>query len=156
MRAAVARFSETAGLSVVAASSVYETAPVGDEDQPAFLNAVVEVCCGLEPATLMQRLLEIERDGGRVRDEGRRWGPRSIDIDVLVWGARRVDDTGIRVPHPRLHERWFVLAPLAEIAPDLEVPGTGGTASALLASLRLAGDEGRLVQPASALGWASL
>ena len=111
-------------------SSILETEPWGRTDQPRFLNAVAELETGLDPAALLDRLLEVERDLGRVRLE--RWGPRTIDLDLLLHGDRRVQMGGLTVPHPRLHERRFVLEGLAELCPDRVVPGLGRTVRELL------------------------
>ena len=112
------------GVEVVALSSVRETDPVGVEDQPRFLNAAALLETTLEPRELLDVLLRIERELGRVRD-GTRWGPRVIDLDLLAYGSEVVDEPGLRVPHPRLHERRFALEPLVELDPDLELPGRG-------------------------------
>jgi 2-amino-4-hydroxy-6-hydroxymethyldihydropteridine diphosphokinase len=111
-------------------SSILETEPWGRTDQPRFLNAVAELETGLDPAALLDRLLEVERELGRVRLE--RWGPRTIDLDLLLHGDRRVRTGALTVPHPRLHERRFVLEGLAELCPDRVVPGLGRTVRELL------------------------
>lgn len=108
------------GLRLRRASSVYETEPVGITDQPKFLNMVVEIEADAHPEQLMVDLLAIERAMGRVRDV--RWGPRLIDLDLLVWDGPPVVGDAVELPHPRLMERSFVLIPLAEIAPDLLLP----------------------------------
>ena len=115
-------------------STIRETEPWGYEDQPRFLNAVVELETDLPPRELLDRLLEVERELGRTRD-GPRFGPRRIDLDLLVYGDLPLDEPGLTVPHPRLHERLFVLEPLAEFAPSLDVPGKG-LVSVLLAGLQ--------------------
>jgi 2-amino-4-hydroxy-6-hydroxymethyldihydropteridine diphosphokinase len=115
-------------------SSIRETEPWGYADQPRFLNAAAEVETGLEPRPFLERLLAVERELGRVR-AGPRYGPRAIDLDLLLHGSRVVDEPGLTVPHPRLRERLFVLEPLAELDPALEIPGNG-TVSALLAGLQ--------------------
>ncbi|MEW6332239.1 MAG: 2-amino-4-hydroxy-6-hydroxymethyldihydropteridine diphosphokinase, partial [Pseudomonadota bacterium] len=104
--------------------SFYRTAPVGRLEQPDFINAVCRVRTGQAPATLMRKLLEIERAHGRVR-EGDPGGPRTLDLDLLLYGDRAIHTAELTVPHPRLHERAFVLYPLQEIAPDLVIPGRG-------------------------------
>lgn len=104
-------------------SSLYETAPVGVTDQPEFLNAVAAVETTLAPRPFLDVLLHLENSLGRVRTV--RWGPRVIDLDLLLYGAQTVSLPGLDVPHPRLRERAFVLAPLAEVAPDLALPGDG-------------------------------
>jgi 2-amino-4-hydroxy-6-hydroxymethyldihydropteridine diphosphokinase len=112
------------GVEVVALSSVRETDPVGVEEQPRFLNAAALLDTTLCPRELLDVLLRIERELGRVRD-GTRWGPRAIDLDLLAYGSEVVDEPGLRVPHPRLHERRFALEPVAELDPNLELPGRG-------------------------------
>lgn len=106
---------------VIAVSSLYRTPPWGKLDQPDFLNAAAEISTALTPRALLDLCLEAERKLKRVREE--RWGPRLIDIDILVFGDRIIHETGLEVPHPRMLERAFVLAPLAEIAPELAVGG---------------------------------
>jgi 2-amino-4-hydroxy-6-hydroxymethyldihydropteridine diphosphokinase len=106
------------------ASRLFRTAPWGKADQPAFVNAAAAVSTALPPRELLDALLAIERAHGRVRD-GERWGPRVIDLDILVYGDARIDEPGLHVPHPHLGERAFVLLPLADLAPYLEIPGLG-------------------------------
>jgi len=108
---------------VVAVSELRETAPVGVVDQPAFLNGAVALETELSPRELLETLLEVERSLGRER--GERWGPRTIDLDLLLYGGETLDEPGLTVPHPRLHERRFALEPLAELDPGLVVPGRG-------------------------------
>jgi 2-amino-4-hydroxy-6-hydroxymethyldihydropteridine diphosphokinase len=122
-------------IDVVAVSTLRETEPVGYLDQPRFLNGVAALETGLGPRAVLERLLAVERELGRSRD-GPRWGPRTIDLDLLVHGSHVVDEPGLHVPHPRLAERRFALEPLAELAPDLVVPGVGPVET-LLASLEL-------------------
>jgi 2-amino-4-hydroxy-6-hydroxymethyldihydropteridine diphosphokinase len=122
------------GLEVVAVSSLRETEPVGYEDQPRFLNGAAALDTALAPRELLDRLLAIERRLGRVRGEGPRYGPRTIDLDLLLYGDELVEEPGLVIPHPRLHERRFVLEPLAELDPRLEIPGRGPV-QALLAGL---------------------
>ena len=113
----------TPGLVLRAASSLYETAPVGPGVQRSYLNAVVSLACRLSARALLERLLEIERAHGRRRDVERvRWGPRSLDLDLLLFGEACIDEPGLVVPHPRMHERAFVLEPLCEIADTLLHP----------------------------------
>jgi 2-amino-4-hydroxy-6-hydroxymethyldihydropteridine diphosphokinase len=116
-------------------STIRETEPWGYADQPRFLNAVAELETELGPRALLDRLLELEGELGRTRGEGPRYGPRTIDLDLLLHGDETVHEPGLTVPHPRLHEREFVLEPLAELAPGLVVPGRGRVA-ALLAGLQ--------------------
>ena len=114
-------------------SSVVETDPVGREDQPRFLNAVAELATGLPPEELLGRLLEVERELGRIRAE--RWGPRTIDLDLLLYGDEQRNTPSLRLPHPELHRRRFVLEGLAELCPDRSVPGLDLTVRQLLAAL---------------------
>ena len=111
-------------LEVEAVSSIRETDPVGVVDQPRFLNAAIRLATDLAPYPLLQRLLAVEQQLGRVRT-GERYGPRTIDLDLLLYGDELVDEPGLRVPHPRLAERRFVLEPLVELDPGLVVPGLG-------------------------------
>ena len=119
----------TPDVRVVRSSRVYETEPVGPA-QPEYLNAVLEVSTDLSPHELLRACLAVEDDMGRVRAE--RWGPRPIDVDVLTYGAETIDDPDLVVPHPSMHERGFVLVPLAELDADPPLPG-----GRHLASLRL-------------------
>ncbi len=122
------------GIEVVAVSTLRETEPVGYLDQPSFLNGAAQLETALPPRELLERLLEIESRLGRVRGEGPRFGPRTIDLDLLLYGDETIDEPGLTVPHPRLWERRFVLEPLAELAPGLDIPGLGPV-QALLAEL---------------------
>jgi 2-amino-4-hydroxy-6-hydroxymethyldihydropteridine diphosphokinase len=127
IRAAVAELPD-----VVAVSPLRETDPVGVTDQPQFLNGVAALETELSPRELLDVLLAVERRLGRERRE--RWGPRTIDLDLLLYGDEVIDEDGLKIPHPRLHERRFVLEPLADLAPQLVVPGLGGVED-LLAEL---------------------
>jgi 2-amino-4-hydroxy-6-hydroxymethyldihydropteridine diphosphokinase len=127
IRAAVAQLP-----GVVAVSPLRETDPVGVTDQPQFLNGVAALETELPPRELLDVLLAVERGLGRERRE--RWGPRTIDLDLLLYGDEVIDEDGLTVPHPRLRERRFVLEPLADLAPKLVVPGLGGVEE-LLAEL---------------------
>lgn len=108
-------------LEVVRVSSFRETEPVGYADQPPFLNGAVELETELEARELLERLLEVERALGRERS-GPRFGPRTIDLDLLLYGDRTIEEPGLTVPHPRLAERRFALEPLAELDPGLTLP----------------------------------
>lgn len=112
---------ERPGVRVLRSSRVYETDPVGGPPQPDYLNAVVEIETSLEPRDLLTACLDVERELGRVRAE--RWGPRTIDVDLLIFDERTIDEPDLVVPHPRMLERAFVLVPLAEIDADPMLPG---------------------------------
>ena len=114
---AVHLLETTEGIAVLALSSTRETEPVGMTEQPMFLNAVVKIACELTPEDLLTRCQQIEDQLGRVRTV--RWGPRTIDIDILLIEGVTVETERLTVPHPRMYEREFVLVPLAEIAPEL-------------------------------------
>jgi 2-amino-4-hydroxy-6-hydroxymethyldihydropteridine diphosphokinase len=131
LRRAVELLGDADGVEVLAVSELHETEPVGVVDQPMFLNGAVSVETTLSPRVLLDLLLEIERSLGRVREV--RWGPRVVDLDLLVYGDEVVDEPGLHVPHARLHERRFALEPLAELDPELEIPGIGPVSSALSA-----------------------
>jgi 2-amino-4-hydroxy-6-hydroxymethyldihydropteridine diphosphokinase len=122
-------------LGVGRLSTLRETEPWGVTGQPLYLNAVGELETDESPRDLLARLLEVERAQGRERRE--RWGPRTLDLDLLLYGDVELDEPGLTVPHPWLHERAFVLEPLAELAPDLNVPGKGRVRD-LLAKLQSA------------------
>ena len=122
-REATIRAALAALPDVVAVSELRETAPVGVVDQPPFLNGAAALETELSPRELLDVLLEVERRLGRERRE--RWGPRTIDLDLLLHGDDVVDEPGLTVPHPRLHERRFALEPLLDLDPDLVVPGRG-------------------------------
>lgn len=117
---------ELAGLPqtrLVRRSSLYRSAPVGYQDQPDFVNAVAQIETGLNPRDLLEALLAIELRRGRVRDFPN--APRTLDLDIVLYGSLTLHEPGLTIPHPRMHERAFVLLPLAEIAPDTVVPGHG-------------------------------
>lgn len=120
LREATRLLGERPGVRVLRSSRVYETEPVGPP-QPAYLNAVLEVRCDREPHDLLEACRAVEDELRRVRTE--RWGPRTIDVDVLTFGDRVVDEPDLAIPHPRMHERGFVLVPLAELDPDPMLPG---------------------------------
>ncbi len=132
----IRRALELLGDEVVAVSSLRETDPVGYVDQPRFLNGAARLETERTARELLDRLLAIERELGRTR-EGARYGPRTIDLDLLLYGDAVIDELGLTLPHPHLHERAFVLEPLAELDPALIVPGRGRLA-ALLARLQSA------------------
>ncbi len=126
---------------LVAVSSVYDTAPVGTTDQPRFLNAVAELSTDIEPLELLRRLLVIEGECDRVRRGV--WGPRTLDLDLLLYDDVEIETEELTLPHPRARERAFVLVPLAELAPDLRFPGGTETAAERAAAL---GDPGGSVR----------
>ena len=129
-------FDELGGLPgtrLLARSRLHRTAPVGYMDQPDFVNACALVDTALEPRELLTELLALEKRHGRVRDIPN--GPRTLDLDIVLYGDRVIDEPGLKVPHPRAHERAFVLAPLVEAWPDADIPGRG-PARELLARLR--------------------
>ena len=133
---AVAILSQTHGITVRQVSSYYRTAPWGDTAQPDFINAVVQVDTDLAADVLMDTLIQIEVEAGRIRE--RRWGPRTLDLDLLLYGDTVRDTPQLQLPHPRMHERRFVLEPLAELAPQLTINGRGRV-DELLAHLADAG-----------------
>lgn len=131
MQSARQRLDDLPGIEVVASSDHYRSAAVGGPaDQPDYLNAVVAIRTNLQPKSLLDNCLDIEQRLGRIRLE--RWGTRTIDIDLLLFGSLQCDCAGLTLPHPRLHERPFVLYPLNELAPNLELPGHGVTIAGLV------------------------
>ena len=131
---AVAEIGKIPTSRITALSSFYETEPVGPVEQDDFLNAVIRIETGLEPEDLLVELQRIEREVfGRVWTV--QWGPRPIDLDVLYFGSRIIDSPSLTIPHPRLHERRFVLVPFAEIAPDIIHPLCGKSITDLLLEL---------------------
>ena len=131
LRRAVELLAAEPGIEVVAVSSFRETDPVGYLDQPAFLNGACAVETSLGPRELLDRLLAVERALGRERGTGPRWGPRTIDLDLLLYGHETVEEPGLTVPHPRLTERSFALEPLVELDPGLTLPDGRGLRSLL-------------------------
>jgi 2-amino-4-hydroxy-6-hydroxymethyldihydropteridine diphosphokinase len=127
---AIELLGDRPGIEVVAVSSFRETDPVDFLDQPRFLNAAVAVETSLEPEALLATLLDVEQELGRVR-EGPRFGPRTVDLDLLLYDRVTLERAGLTLPHPRLHERAFALEPLAELDPALVVPGRGTVADLL-------------------------
>jgi 2-amino-4-hydroxy-6-hydroxymethyldihydropteridine diphosphokinase len=133
LRAAVEDLGGEEGIEVVAVSELRETEPVGVGEQPLYLNGAVALETTLSARELLESLLAVEQRFGRVRVPGEH-GPRTLDLDLLLYGEDEIDEPGLTVPHPRLHRRRFVLEPLADLAPGLVVPGRG-TVESLLAGL---------------------
>lgn len=125
VRSALAALAELPESRLVAASGLYRNPPMGPQDQPDYVNAVAGILSRLEPAPLLGELQALERRLGRVRKAGDRWGPRIIDLDLLMYGRRIVEEPGLTLPHPGISERNFVLFPLRDIAASLHVPGAG-------------------------------
>ena len=125
VRAALGALGELPGTTLLRASRLYRSPAWGVTAQPDFVNAVALLETGLPPRALLDALLDVERRFGRTRAAGERWGPRMLDLDVLLYGAEVVDEPGLRVPHPHLHERAFALVPLLEAWPEAAIPGIG-------------------------------
>ncbi len=129
--AAIAALEAVPGIRLLRRSSLYRSAPLGNDCQPDFINAVAEIQTELAPRVLLEALLEIEQGLGRRRSFAN--APRTLDLDLLIYGQIVIDEPGLQVPHPRMHTRAFVLAPLAEIAPETAIPGFGAIAPLLAA-----------------------
>jgi 2-amino-4-hydroxy-6-hydroxymethyldihydropteridine diphosphokinase len=130
LRAAMDALARLPDTRVIACSSFYRSAPVGITQQPDFVNAVCMLDTALPAPALLQGLLDIEREHGRVRGS-QPGGPRTMDLDLLLYGTEQMHGESLTLPHPRMHERRFVLLPLSEIAPTLEIPGRGPVAALL-------------------------
>lgn len=130
VRAGLSALRGVPGSTLVACSSLYRTKPIGITDQPEFVNAVAAIDTPLAPAVLLQELLAIERAAGRRRGPVQ-GGPRTLDLDLLLYGDLEMTSANVTIPHPRMHERAFVLAPLFEIAPTLRIPGKGAVSMLL-------------------------
>ena len=134
VRRALVELDQLPGSRMLRASPLYLTKPLGSADQPDYVNAVVSLETRLSPRDLLLALQAIENAHGRVREQGR-WGPRTLDLDILLYDRDRIDEPDLRVPHPEMSRRAFVLAPLADIAPgDLVIPGQGRCLAELLAA----------------------
>jgi 2-amino-4-hydroxy-6-hydroxymethyldihydropteridine diphosphokinase len=123
VRSALQELGSLSASTLLARSSIYRTAPIAPDPQPDYINAVAELDTALAPAALLASLLALEARHGRVRPAPN--APRTLDLDLLLYGDRVIDEPGLTVPHPRMHERAFVLRPLIEIAPDCVIPGRG-------------------------------
>ncbi|MGH8078658.1 MAG: 2-amino-4-hydroxy-6-hydroxymethyldihydropteridine diphosphokinase [Lysobacter sp.] len=132
LRDAFAALGRLSGMRLLRASRLYRTPAWGVTSQADFINAVAMIETTLAPPVLLANLMQIERDAGRDRLAGATvWGPRTLDLDLLLYGDKIIDVPGLKVPHPHLHERAFALVPLVEIAPDTRIPGHGAAADAL-------------------------
>ena len=125
LRAALLALDGLQGTRLLRASRLYRTPAWGLEQQPDFINAVAMLETSLGAQALLESLFVIERQHGRVREAELRWGPRTLDLDLLLYGEAVIDEPGLRVPHPHLHERAFALLPLLKIAADVAIPGRG-------------------------------
>lgn len=130
VRRAIDALSRSRQMQLTAVSSLYRTPPVGDTEQPDFCNAVARIKTDLSAGALFDVLEELEQRAGRTRDT-RRWGPRVLDLDLLLFGETQLESSELTLPHARMHERAFVLVPLVEIAPDIVIPGLGRAAKYL-------------------------
>ena len=148
VRQAIREIDEIAETALVKISSLYQTAPVGMIDQPPFVNAVVQIETTLSPHDLLSALTEVEHSHGRVR--GEKNGPRTLDLDILLFNEWTIEDERLVTPHPRMHERTFVLVPLLEVAPEVYIPDRG-FARLMLATLDASGvrklDDGQPLAP---------
>lgn len=133
LRAALHELDRLPQTRLLQASKLYRTPAWGVAEQPDFINAVALLDTRLPARDLLDGLLGIERASGRERHGGERWGPRVLDLDLLLYASAVIDEPGLRVPHPHLHERAFALLPLVEITPDAFIPGVGPAADVLLA-----------------------
>lgn len=132
---AIAALRHLDGTAVIRVSTIIETQPVGEVEQGSYLNGMIHVQTAMNARVLLDALLAIEADHGRDRSTEQRWGPRTLDLDLIVFGDAVIDEPGLQVPHPRLHERLFVLAPLVEIAPNLVIPVQNETPRQMLKAL---------------------
>ncbi len=133
LEAAINHLEKSDSITIAAISPFYDTEPQGYEDQPDFLNCVVKVQTSLEPEELLELLKQIERNMGR--EKVQRWGPRIIDLDILFYDTLIVRNNGLRIPHPEVHKRWFVLKPMNDIDPDYKHPVLKKTIRQLLEEL---------------------
>ena len=131
VRAAIVALGELPQTGLHAASRLYVSPAWGREDQPDFINAVAWLRTALGARELLVQMMSVEREFGRERSAGERWGPRTLDLDLLLYADAVIDEPDLQVPHPWLHQRGFVLLPLLEIAPDLRIPGIGAARDAV-------------------------
>ena len=132
IRRALDELGKLSRTSLTRVSSIYDTAPVGEVEQPRFLNAVASVATELTAGELLWNLLLVEQRLGRARTKVKKWGPRTIDLDLLFYGDLVIDEPGLQVPHAEAHNRAFVLAPLAELEPEFVHPALGETIATIL------------------------
>lgn len=130
IKTAINDVQSLAGVTIITVSSLYQSPPMGPADQPDYINAVISLETSLSPHQLLDALQSVEQLHGRERK--RHWGERTLDLDILLYGDQILDDERLTIPHPGMHERAFVLYPLAEIAPDIEIPGIGALQQILL------------------------
>ncbi|MGB1111304.1 MAG: 2-amino-4-hydroxy-6-hydroxymethyldihydropteridine diphosphokinase [Gammaproteobacteria bacterium] len=123
VRQALKAIAEIDGVALRSVSRLFHSAPMGPQDQPDYVNAVAWVESELQPLELLSRLQEIELSQGRDRNAGLRWGPRTIDLDLLAWGASVIDEANLNIPHPGIADREFVLHPWLDLAPEFAIPG---------------------------------
>ena len=128
VKQAISELRQLAQCEYIATSALYRSAPMGPPEQPDYINAASLLQTHLAPLDLLDQLQTIEHAHGRIRD-GQRWGPRPLDLDILLYGEKSINESRLRVPHPGLHERSFVLYPLQDINPDLVIPGYGPLAT---------------------------
>jgi 2-amino-4-hydroxy-6-hydroxymethyldihydropteridine diphosphokinase len=131
LRSAIEALADLPQTRLIRASSLYRTPAWGLERQPDFINGVAMLETGLEARALLEALLAVERNFGRQREQGPRWGPRTLDLDLLLYGDAVIAEPGLQLPHPHLHERAFALVPLLQIAPDILIPEQGPARDAL-------------------------
>ena len=136
IRSALAQIGDSAFITLLRCSPLYETEPVGlPAGAPLFLNGAAEIDTALPPRELLERLLAMEQELGRMRSANARYESRTIDLDILLFGDLIISEPGLQIPHPRMHERWFVLKPLADLCPDRIIPGCSLSVSEVLRAL---------------------